>query len=84
MDIGAEPFCGPNMTAGKVGTVVGILGQGFTSSSVVKFGGVQSTSVTVDGPGYLTAAVPGGAVTRPITVTTGATTLTSPLVFKVK
>ncbi len=84
MDIGAEPFCSPNMTSGKVGTVVGILGQGFTSSSVVKFGGVQSTSVTVDGPGYLTAEVPGGAVTGPITVTTGSTTLTSPLIFKVK
>lgn len=84
MDIGAEPFCIPNMPFGKVGTVVGILGQGFTGSSVVKFGGAQATSVTVDGSGYLTAAVPAGAVTGPITVTTGATTLTSPQTFKVK
>jgi uncharacterized repeat protein (TIGR03803 family) len=84
LDVGAAPFCSANLTSGKVGTVVGILGQGFTGSSVVKFGGVAATSVTLDGSGYLTAAVPAGAVTGSITVTTGSTTLTSLRPFKVK
>jgi uncharacterized repeat protein (TIGR03803 family) len=84
VDVGASPFCSANLTSGKVGTVVGILGQGFTGSSVVKFGGVTATSVTVDGAGYLTAAVPAGAVTGSITVTTGSTTLTSLRSFKLK
>jgi uncharacterized repeat protein (TIGR03803 family) len=84
LDVGAAPFCSANLTSGKVGSVVGILGQGFTGSSVVKFGGVAATSVTVDGSGYLTAAVPAGAITGSITVTVGSTTLTSLQSFKVK
>ena len=27
LDVGAPPFCSANLTSGKVGTVVGILGQ---------------------------------------------------------
>jgi hypothetical protein len=51
---------------------------------VVKFGGVAATSVAVDGSGYLTAAVPAGAASGAITVTTGSATLTSPQAFKVR
>jgi hypothetical protein len=61
-----------------------MFGQGFSSSSAVKFGGVASTTVTRSGSTYLTAVVPGGAKTGVVTVTTGATTLTSPQTFKVK
>jgi uncharacterized repeat protein (TIGR03803 family) len=74
----------PGQSAGKEGARIGILGQGFTSSSVVKFGGVQATTVALSGATFLTATVPAGALTGSITVTTGATTLTTPLKFKVK
>jgi hypothetical protein len=61
-----------------------MFGQGFSSASVVKFGGVASASVTLSGGTYLTAAVPAGAHTGAVTVTTGATILTSPQTYKVK
>jgi hypothetical protein len=50
----------------------------------VKFGGVVATSKTLTGTTYLTAVVPVGAHTGPVTVTTGTTTLTSPQTYKVK
>ena len=74
----------PTQKTGLVGAHVGMFGQGFTSSTVVKFGGVASTSVTRSGTTYLTAVVPVGAKTGAVTVTTGSTTLTSPQTFKVK
>ena len=74
----------PTQKTAIVGTKVGMFGQGFSSSSVVKFGGVASTSVTRSGTTYLTAMVPAGAHTGAVTVTTGSTTLTSPQTFKVK
>jgi uncharacterized repeat protein (TIGR03803 family) len=74
----------PTQKTAIVGTKVGMFGQGFSSSSVVKFGGVASTSVTLSGTTYLTAKVPVGAITGAVTVTTGSTTLTSPQTFKVK
>jgi uncharacterized repeat protein (TIGR03803 family) len=74
----------PTQRAELVGAHVGMFGQGFSSASVVKFGGVASTSVTRSGTTYLTAVVPVGAHTGAVTVTTGSTTLTSPQPFKVK
>jgi uncharacterized repeat protein (TIGR03803 family) len=74
----------PTQKTGFVGARVGMFGQGFSSSSVVKFGGVASTSVTLSGTTYLTAVVPAGAHTGTVTVTTGSTTLTTPQTFKVK
>jgi uncharacterized repeat protein (TIGR03803 family) len=73
----------PTERAGLVGAHVGMFGQGFSSASVVKFGGVASTSVTRSGSTYLTAVVPAGAHTGAVTVTTGSTTLTSPQTYKV-
>jgi len=83
---GDKPFVSlePTQTAGNVGAKVGMFGQGFSSSSVVKFGGVAATSKTLTGTTYLTAVVPAGAHTGPVTVTTGTTTLTSPQTYKVK
>jgi uncharacterized repeat protein (TIGR03803 family) len=83
---GDAPFVNlePTQKKGLVGSRVGMFGQGFTSASVVKFGGVASTSVTLLGTTYLTAKVPAGALTGAVTVTTGSTTLTSPQTFKVK
>jgi uncharacterized repeat protein (TIGR03803 family) len=74
----------PTQKTGLVGASIGMFGQGFSSASVVKFGGVASTSVTLSGTTYLTAKVPVGAHTGTVTVTTGSTTLTSPQTFKVK
>ncbi|MBZ5614164.1 MAG: IPT/TIG domain-containing protein [Acidobacteriia bacterium] len=74
----------PTEKAGYVGASVGMFGQGFSSASVVKFGGVAATSVTRSGTAYLTAVVPTGAHTGAVTVTTGTTTLTSPQTYKVK
>jgi uncharacterized repeat protein (TIGR03803 family) len=74
----------PTQKTGFVGASVGMFGQGFSSASVVKFGGVAATSVTHSGTTYLTAVVPAGAHTGAVTVTTGTTTLTSPQTYKVK
>ena len=71
------PFVSLLPTSGKVGSTVGILGQGFNSTSVVKFNGVQATKVTRLGTTFLAVGVPTGATTGLVTVTTGATTLSS-------
>jgi uncharacterized repeat protein (TIGR03803 family) len=83
---GDKPFVSlePTEKTGYVGAKVGMFGQGFSSASVVKFGGVAATSVTLSGTTYLTAVVPAGAHTGAVTVTTGTTTLTSPQTYKVK
>ena len=80
-DMGLSPFVTLEATSGKVGTKVGIMGQGFSSSSVVKFGGVKATTFTLTGTTYIVATVPAGAVDGKVTVTTGATTLTSTKTF---
>lgn len=83
---GDAPFVNlePTETTGNVGASVGMFGQGFSSASVVKFGGVAATKVTLTGTTYLTATVPVGAHTGTVTVTTGSTILTSPQTYKVK
>jgi len=74
----------PTEKRGNVGARVGMFGQGFSSASVVKFGGVAATKVTRSGTTYLAAVVPVGAHTGAVTVATGTTTLTSPQTYKVK
>ncbi len=74
----------PTQKTELVGARVGMFGQGFSSASVVKFGGVASTSVTRLGSTYLAAVVPVGAHTGVVTVTTGSMTLSSPQTFRVK
>ncbi|MEP6710057.1 MAG: choice-of-anchor tandem repeat GloVer-containing protein, partial [Verrucomicrobiota bacterium] len=83
LDVGLGPFVSLVSTSGKEGAKIGIRGQGFSASSVVKFGGVQATSVTRQGSTFLNATVPAGALTGSVTVTTGATTLTSNRTFRV-
>ena len=80
---GLKAFVTLSSTSGKVGTKVEILGDGFSSSSVVKFNGVAATVVTLTEPGLLTATVPAGATDGYVTVTTGVTTLTSTQKFTV-
>jgi uncharacterized repeat protein (TIGR03803 family) len=74
---GLKAFVMLESTSGTHGSKVGILGDGFSSSSVVKFNGVAATTVTLTEAGLLTATVPVGATDGYVTVTTGATTLTS-------
>ena len=83
---GDAPFVNlePTQKTALVGARVGMFGQGFSSASVVKFGGVASRSVTRAGTTYLAAVVPVGAKTGAVTVTTGSTILTSPQTFKVR
>jgi uncharacterized repeat protein (TIGR03803 family) len=71
------PFVGLLPSTGKVGSTVGILGQGFSNSSVVAFNGVPATTVTLTGTTFLTAMVPAAASTGFVRVTTGPTVLTS-------
>jgi hypothetical protein len=84
-NIGASPFISlvSPVAAGTEGSVIQILGQGFSSSSVVKFGGTAATKVQVTGSTFIQATVPAGALTGKITVTTGSATLSSNVAFKV-
>jgi uncharacterized repeat protein (TIGR03803 family) len=83
LSVGLQPFISLLSTSGKVGSKVGILGQGFSSSSVVRFNGVTASSRTVTGTSYIAATVPAGASDGYVTVTTGATTLTSTKTYTV-
>jgi uncharacterized repeat protein (TIGR03803 family) len=83
LNIGATPFVRLVSTSGKVGSKIGILGQGFSSASVVKFNGVKATTVTRTGATFLLATVPTGASDGKVTVTTSSTTLSSAQTFTV-
>ena len=88
---GLAPFVKIQPAFGQEGTTIGLFGQGFSSSSIVRFGGVRATAINISanspyfaGATFLTAKVPAGALTGSVTVTTGATTLTSNQIFRVK
>jgi len=85
LNIGAAPFISlvTPVYSGKVASTVGILGQGFSSSSVVKFGGTAATTTTLTGTTYILAAVPTGALTGDVTVTTGSTKLSTTASYKI-
>ena len=57
-------------THGSPGTIVTIIGSGFDGATDVRFGGVSAISFTANYSGQITATVPAGAVTGPITVET--------------
>jgi len=83
LSVGLGPFVKIQPQFASEGATVGIFGQGFTSSSIVQFGGVHAANVIATGTTFLTAKVPAGALTGSVTVTTGATTLTSNQSFRV-
>jgi len=56
--------------SGVAGTPVTISGSSLTQTTIVTFGGVQATTVTVDSDTQVTANVPTGAITGPIIITT--------------
>lgn len=85
LDVGASPFISlvTPVYSGEVGAQVGILGQGFTSSSVVEFGGTKATTTALTGSTFILATVPIGALTGDVTVTTGSTVLSTTARFNI-
>ena len=57
-------------THGSPGTNVTIIGSGFDGATDVRFGGVSAITFTANFSGQITATVPAGAVSGPITVET--------------
>jgi uncharacterized repeat protein (TIGR03803 family) len=68
--------------SGKVGKTIEFLGQGFASSTTVSFNGTLARPTVKSGT-YLAAAVPNGATTGFVRVTTSSGTLTSNKKFRV-
>ncbi len=66
---------------GKIGDIVSITGTGFTPASVARFNGKLVTQLTVNSVTSLSAKVPAGATSGPITVTTVDGTATSDVYF---
>jgi uncharacterized repeat protein (TIGR03803 family) len=64
---GLKPFAALQLWAGKVGASVGILGQGFSGATGVKFGGIAA-NYTIVSDSYMVATVPVGAKTANVTV----------------
>lgn len=71
--------------AGSIGLQLTISGTGFVSGgTTVSFNGTLSTRVAVTNPTQLTAYVPAGATSGPITITTAGGTVTSGQSFTVQ
>lgn len=68
--------------AARAGATVGILGQGFTSATIVAFNGV-SAQFTIKSNSFLTTVVPSGATTGFVTVGTSRGTLSTKQKFVV-
>lgn len=77
LNMGLGPFVALVRYSGRIGQPVQILGQGLTGTSVVSVNGITAASFTVVSDTYMTAIVPAGATTGPVTVTTPSGTLTS-------
>jgi uncharacterized repeat protein (TIGR03803 family) len=82
LSAGLRPFVSLLPYSGKVGKIIEILGQGFTSSTTVLFNETTATPTVKSGT-YLTVAVPSRATTGFVRVTTSGGTLTSNKKFRV-
>jgi hypothetical protein len=71
-------------TSGSVGDTVTISGTNFTGASDVRFNGVSATSFSVSSATTITATVPTGATTGPLSVPTPGGTATSASAFTVE
>jgi uncharacterized repeat protein (TIGR03803 family) len=82
-DDGLRPFASLVVIwSGKVGTSVGILGQGFSTATGVKFG-TGPGNYTIVSDTFMTASVAPGATTGNVTVLEPGGNLVTPQVFKV-
>lgn len=70
-------------TSGAALSTVTITGTNFTGATSVTFGGVAAATFSVDSATQITAAVPAGAVTGPVVVSTPGGSVTSAAVFTV-
>jgi RNA polymerase sigma factor (sigma-70 family) len=78
----APTIDGPTPSNGPVGTTVQVIGHNFTGATAVKFNGVAASfSITSDS--QITAQVPSGATSGPISVTTPNGTASSSRTFTV-
>ncbi len=82
LDLGLAPFVKIVNWAGKVGTTVQLLGQGFTGTTGVSFDRVPATFKNVSDT-YMTVTVPTGALTGTMTVTTFTGSMASNRAFLV-
>ena len=78
-----KPFVTLLPYSGKVGATIEFLGQHFKSTSTVSFNGTPAPGAKGVTGTYLTATVPNGAITGPVTVTTSSGTLKSNKIFRV-
>jgi subtilisin-like proprotein convertase family protein len=69
--------------AASAGSTVKVFGTALTGATAVAFNGTPATSFAVDSDTQITATVPAGATTGPISVTTGAGAATSAADFTV-
>jgi uncharacterized repeat protein (TIGR03803 family) len=76
LSMGFNPLVNLVTWSSKVGQTVEILGQGFTGTTQVLFGSTPATFKNSSDT-YMTATVPSGATTGPVTVTTFTSTLKS-------
>jgi uncharacterized repeat protein (TIGR03803 family) len=83
LSMGLAPFVSFVNGTAEVGHIVHILGQGLDGTSGVSFNGI-SASFAIDNDTYLTATVPNGATSGPVTVTTRRGVLTSNVPFRVR
>jgi|HubBroStandDraft_1064217.scaffolds.fasta_scaffold02256_7 uncharacterized repeat protein (TIGR03803 family) len=86
LDLGLDPAApGPfefTPAKGLVGAKITLRGSAFVGTTAVTFNGTSAASV-VDASGYITATVPSGATSGPITVTNAGGTTTSKNSFTV-
>jgi uncharacterized repeat protein (TIGR03803 family) len=82
LSTGLGPFVAFVRAAGEVGQIAEILGQGLTGTSGVSLNGIPA-SFTVVSDTFIKAAVPAGATTGYVTVTTPSGTLISNVPFHV-
>jgi hypothetical protein len=82
VDLGLAPFVSLVSVVGKPGRTIEILGQGFIGTTDVYFNGTPTT-FKVFSDTDMTAVVPEGVTTGPVTVTTPSGSLTSNKPFRV-
>jgi uncharacterized repeat protein (TIGR03803 family) len=83
LNMGLGPFINFVRPSAKVGQAAQILGQGLTGTTSVMFGSVAATSFSVVSDTYMTAVVPSGATSGPVTVTTPSGNLVSHVKFRI-
>jgi uncharacterized repeat protein (TIGR03803 family) len=83
LDVGLGPFVRLIRDSGRIGSSIGVLGQGLNGATAVSINGTPA-SFTILSDTYLKATVPAGATTGFVTVNTPSDTLSSNKIFRVK